>query len=111
MPHVDRSAMVAYMVATLPVPPIVLAYGQRELESMITRGLPAGGRRWTHLISIGEPRPLFRHPEEEERMPQVFRGDFKAVLRLGFTDMLSTEPRLPGQRPPSARDAIRDRWQ
>jgi predicted protein tyrosine phosphatase len=40
-------------------------------------------------------------------MPPVFRGAFKAVLRLGFTDMLSTEPRLHGQRPPSIRDARR----
>ncbi len=55
--------------------------GQLELESRIDEP------HYSHLVSIGNPVSLFTVNRPDTRMPRVFRGRFRGVLRLSFYDV------------------------
>lgn len=61
----------------------VQVFGQPELVAH----LEAGGNHYSHCISIGNPRPLFRRAGPETRMPRILKRRFRRVLRLRFYDV------------------------
>ena len=87
--------------------PCIQVFGQRELVAHLRQGLPVG----SHLISVGNPKPFGRPPQEDETMPREFHRAFHAILRLGFYDLPSTDLVPPGKpkRIPELRDIARVR--
>lgn len=55
--------------------------GQLELENRIDEP------HYSHLVSVGNPVSLFTVNRPDTRMPRVFRGRFRGVLRLSFYDV------------------------
>jgi predicted protein tyrosine phosphatase len=69
---------------TLPRPGLgVQVLGQLELEAL----LEAGGPHYDHLISIGNPRQIFRARTPDQAVPALFRQRFRRILRLSFFDV------------------------
>ena len=61
----------------------VQVLGQMELINL----LDSGGQHYSHCISIGNPRKLFRRKKPDETMPDMFRQHFNKILRLSFYDV------------------------
>ena len=61
----------------------VQVLGQTELINL----LDSGGQHYSHCISIGNPRKLFRRKKPDETMPDMFRQHFNEILRLSFYDV------------------------
>ena len=83
--------------------PGVQVLGQLELEELIR----AGGPHYDHLISIGNPRQLFRGHGPDQQVPALFRRHFRRILRLTFFDAESRRHLAAWQFPkrvPSRRD-------
>jgi predicted protein tyrosine phosphatase len=68
-------------VGSMIEPPGVQIFGQRELVDH----LAAGGRHYSHCISIGNPGRGFGRPDTTE--PPELRRHFRRILRLAFYDV------------------------
>ena len=61
----------------------VQVLNQTELVNL----LDSGGQHYSHCISIGNPRKLFRRKKPDETMPDIYRQHFNEILRLSFYDV------------------------
>ena len=73
----------------------VQVLGQIELVDL----LRSGGQRYSHCISIGNPRQLFRRQKPDEMMPTIYKDHFKEILRLSFYDVEERRHLRPWQFP------------
>jgi len=73
----------------------VEVFGQLELVERLEAHKP----HYDHLVSIGNPKRLFRAPQPDEVMPVLFKQHFKRILRLEFYDVEEKRHLRPWQIP------------